>query len=197
MKSTHDKHPIRNLRSLPAFTCPKCGGQVLRQYDGTRTCTSYDISICVDSKSDPGSARILLPSGSDDECRRQYRRYFEWECGDCGTLLCHEEGSPLRTPEALAEWLVRNSPYEEECENLEFQCPVCGGKVLAVSHRISFQAVLKHNNQMELGGFNERQQEGRVFGCSGCEFVIEDENGPIREVSAAVEWLKQNCKQPV
>lgn len=179
---------------LLRFKCPQCGGHTLRQYDGARSYTSYDVSVWVDNKDDPSSARTHPESAPTYERRGEHERDRGWECGTCGTPLCGEEGLPVGTARDLAEWLVRNSSQEDECEDMVFHCPVCGGETLGLTDRISIKAVLTEDGQLETVGGEVIHEDERIFGCWGCEFVIEDEKGPIRDVSAVVEWLKHNCR---
>lgn len=195
MKSTEKRNTVRNMPTLLRFTCPRCGGHTLRQFEGTRTYTIYDISVWVDDKDDPNSARIAPESAPMYQSRDEPERDRGWECGTCGTPLCGVDGSPLGTASDLAEWLVRNSPAEDVCEDMEFQCPGCGGKTPGLSDRISIKAVVTEDGRLETVGSDVIHEEERIFGCWNCEFVIEDENGPIRDLSAVVEWLKQNCEQ--
>ncbi|MDQ7785473.1 MAG: hypothetical protein RDU20_21500 [Desulfomonilaceae bacterium] len=78
---------------------------------------------------------------------------------------------------------------------MAFQCPDCGGNTLAVSDRISTKVMLNKDSHLKTVGSDVIHEEERTFGCWSCEFVIEDDNGPIRDIPAAVEWLKQNCEQ--
>jgi predicted RNA-binding Zn-ribbon protein involved in translation (DUF1610 family) len=165
MKSTERTNTVRNMPTLLRFTCPRCGGHTLRQFDGSRTYTTYDISVWVDDKDDPSSARIAPESAPIYQSRDEPERDRGWECGTCGTALCGKDGSPLQAPHDVAEWLIENSPDQKTFEDLDFQCPVCGGETLGLSDRISFKAVLTEDGELLTLGGDVIHEEERIFGC--------------------------------
>ncbi|MFC1834534.1 hypothetical protein ACFL2Q_07350 [Thermodesulfobacteriota bacterium] len=177
------------------FTCPHCGSHTLKQYDENPYYWECDVSVWLEDKDDPDTVQI------DSESETVYTRRGDpvgelgWCCADCETVLCYEGGSSIGTESCLAEWLLENSPEEDDCRDLEFKCPECGGDTLELSDRISIKAVLTERGQLETVGGDVIHGEERVFGCWRCDFVIQDENGPIWDVSSVVAWLKKNCKQ--
>ena len=195
MKSTDNGNTVRNMPTLLRFTCPQCGGHTLRQYEGAPSYTSYHVSVWVDKKDHLSSARTHPESAPTYERRGEHERDRGWECGACGTPLCGEDGSPLGTASDVAEWLVRNITEEDADEDMVFQCPDCGGNRLELSDRISIKAGLTSDGELLTVGGDVIHEEERLFGCWDCEFVIEDENGPIRNVPAVVEWLKAHQPQ--
>jgi Zn finger protein HypA/HybF involved in hydrogenase expression len=92
----------------------------------------------------------------------------------------------------------QRKPGEEVQEkDLQFRCPNCGGNSLKLEGKAHIRLLLTEDLSYASTLDDTVPESERTFRCWDCDFLISDENGPIRRTWALAKWLRENCSQVV
>jgi hypothetical protein len=87
-------------------------------------------------------------------------------------------------------------PVEEVREkDLKFQCPRCGGDSLKLVGRAHVRLLITDDLSYVSTLEDSVPESERTFRCWDCDFLIADENGPVRRTWSLARWLRENCPQ--
>ncbi len=162
------------------FTCPRCGGHKIGEYD-----EDHDQTWVNDEGQVMGGVAVGEPA------------HAEFICWDCGDRICTDRGEPIRSRDDLVRHLKGedidlDDYFAIEFGALPFCCPECGGEQLDEVFTTVSHVYVTEEDWVEYG---KDSNHSHHFRCQACRWIVEDQDGPIKGYEPLASWLKANFEQ--